>query len=271
MKLLNAAIAETLPTLDPGVPATTTSTRKTTKAGAGGHRSATSRAARTWNARVGTWESQLHTGPAFATVRDALIERAAPRPDDRCVDLGAGTGFLAIPLAARVHSVLAVDIAPAMLASLRKATPPGSCVEVKVCGLAALDLPAASLDLVVSSYALHHLRHEDKRALVARASTWLVPGGRIVIADMMFGKGASKEDRAILIDKVKALAAKGPGGWWRIFRNVVRFGLGVGAERPASPDFWVQAMRDGGFTDVRFERVVAESGIVSAQRPALDA
>ncbi len=38
-------------------------------------------------------------------------------------------------------------------------------------------LPPASVDLVVSSYALHHLADADKQALVARAARWLRPGG----------------------------------------------------------------------------------------------
>jgi ubiquinone/menaquinone biosynthesis C-methylase UbiE len=38
-------------------------------------------------------------------------------------------------------------------------------------------LPASSVDLVVSSYALHHLRDPDKARLVAAAAGWLRPAG----------------------------------------------------------------------------------------------
>jgi hypothetical protein len=84
-----------------------------------------------------------------------------------------------------------------------------------------------------------------------------------VIADMMFGRGASQRDREILRKKAAAFAAKGPAGWWRIAKNLGRYGLGVGHEHPATPEFWQLALRDAGFTDVRFESVVAEAGIVS--------
>ena len=94
------------------------------------------------------------------------------------------------------------------------------------------ELRPASTDLVVSSYALHHLADADKRALVARSAQWLRPGGRLVIGDMMFGRGASPRDRDILRQKVVALAAKGPGGWWRIAKNLARYGL---RRRPGAP------------------------------------
>jgi ubiquinone/menaquinone biosynthesis C-methylase UbiE len=167
-----------------------------------------------------------------------------------------------------VDSVLAVDISPAMADSLaaRAAQAGLENVLTEVADLRTLRRPAASADLVVSSYALHHLRDEDKRVLAAEAARWLRPGGRIVIADMMFGRGVTRRDREILRDKVTTLASRGPGGWWRIAKNLTRYGLGVGHEHPADPQFWQQALRDAGLTDVRFEPVVAEAGIVSGTR-----
>jgi SAM-dependent methyltransferase len=130
-----------------------------------------------------------------------------------------------------------------------------------------LRLPPSSADLIVSSYALHHLGDADKRALTARAAQWLRPGGRLVIADMMFGRGGSRRDRAILRQKVTALAAKGIGGWWRIAKNLTRYGLRVGPEHPATPEFWQQALHDAGLAEVCFQPVAAEAGLVCGVRP----
>jgi hypothetical protein len=76
----------------------------------------------------------------------------------------------------------------------------------------------------------------------------------------------TRRDRDILRQKVAALAAKGPGGWWRIAKNLTRYGLGVGQEHPVTPEFWQAALRDAGFTDVIFRPVVAEAGIVRGIR-----
>jgi hypothetical protein len=75
-------------------------------------------------------------------------------------------------------------------------------------------------------------------------------------------------DRAILRQKVGALAAKGIGGWWRIAKNLARYGLRVGPERPATPEFWQQALRDAELGEVCFYPVAAEAGIVRGVRPA---
>ena len=224
---------------------------------------------REWDKRVEQWHTHVTSAAAFENVLKALLDLASPQPADECADLGAGTGFVTTALAPLVSSVLAVDISPAMAKSLaeRAAEAGLGNVMTEVSDLKDLQLPPASADLIVSSYALHHLVDADKRELVARAATWLRPGGRLVIADMMFGRGGSQRDRQILHQKVIALAAKGPGGWWRIAKNLARYGLGVGQEHPATPEFWQAALRDAGFTDVRFQPVVAEAGLISGIRP----
>ncbi len=226
-------------------------------------------ASRKWDKRVGQWHAHVTSAAAFEKVLDGIVALAQPRPCDACVDLGAGTGFVTMALAPMTASVLAVDISPAMTEALagRAADAGLANVSAEVADLKDLRLPPACADLVVSSYALHHLPDADKRALAARAARWLRPGGRLVIADMMFGRGATRRDRAILRQKVTALAAKGIGGWWRIAKNLTRYGLRVGPEHPASPEFWQQALRDAGLAEVCFQPVVAEAGIVRGIRP----
>ena len=87
----------------------------------------------------------------------------------------------------------AVDISPAMTEALAERTADAGLANVstEVTDLKDLRLPPSYADLIVSSYALHHLADADKRALTARAAQWLRPGGRLVIADMMFGRGGN--------------------------------------------------------------------------------
>jgi len=224
---------------------------------------------RTWDRRVEEWHSHVTSAAAFAQVLDSLMRLSSPEPTDNCVDLGAGTGFVTTTLAPLVSSVLAVDISTAMATSLadRAARDGLANVSTEVSDLREFQLPPGSVDLVVSSYALHHLTDADKRVLVARAARWLRPGGRLVIADMMFGRGASQRDRDILRQKVTALARKGPGGWWRIAKNLARYGLRVGQEHPATPEFWREALRDAEFNGIIFQPVVAEAGVVRGVKP----
>ena len=144
-----------------------------------------------WDRRVGQWHDHVNSAAAFGKVLDRILVLSRPQSSDVCVDLGAGTGFVTTALAPLVASVHAVDISPAMTEALaERAVDAGLAnVSTEVTHLKDFRLPPSHADLIVSSYALHHLADADKRALTARAAQWLCPGGRLVIADMMFGRG----------------------------------------------------------------------------------
>lgn len=225
---------------------------------------------RVWSGRVASWDR--HGSAGLVKVTAAVLEAADATPaglDTLVVDLGCGTGQLSLPLASRGSHVLAVDVSPAMVQRLQSEARRLGVTHLE--GLAMpieqLVLPPQSVDLIVSSYALHHLRDADKARLVSAAFNWLRPGGRIVIADMMFGRGASSRDRAIIRSKVARLARKGPAGWWRIAKNAARYLLRV-QERPVSMNAWTAMLERAGFAGVTAATIVAEAGIVEGHRPS---
>jgi ubiquinone/menaquinone biosynthesis C-methylase UbiE len=102
----------------------------------------------------------------------------------RIADVGAGTGTLAIGLAAAVPAaeVVAVDGDPQVL-SIAAAKAGARAVEWKQ-GLASeLPLAGESCDRVVMSLLLHHLDADGKRAALAEARRVLRPDGSLHIAD----------------------------------------------------------------------------------------
>jgi ubiquinone/menaquinone biosynthesis C-methylase UbiE len=221
---------------------------------------------RVWSGRVASWDQ--HGSAGLVQVTAAVLEVAGVQPDTQVVDLGCGTGQISLPLARRGARVLAVDVSPAMIRQLESEA--GRAGVTSLEGLAMpieeLNLPDQSVDLIVSSYALHHLRDADKARLVSSAFRWLRPGGRLVIADMMFGRGGSSRDRAIIKSKLAALARKGPGGWWRIAKNAGRYLLRM-QERPVSMDTWTAMLARSGFAGITATTIVAEAGLVAGHRP----
>lgn len=222
---------------------------------------------RLWDRRVGQWADTVHASPVFATIRDRMLEMAEPSPSDRCVDLGAGTGFLSIPLAQRAGEVLAVDLSPAMLEALsERAAAAGVEIRTQAGDMAGVELPAGSVDLVVSAYAMHYLVNEEKKRLLAAIGQWLAPGGRLVVSDMMLGRSLDQHHRRVLAEKAVAMARRGPAGWWRLAKNVLRIATDRGRLHPCPPDWWMRALTEAGFTDVRYEHVSSEAGIVAGRR-----
>jgi len=224
---------------------------------------------RVWSRRVSSWDH--HTPSGLEKVTAAVLAAAAPRPGDKVVDLGCGTGQLSLPLAERGARVLAVDISEEMIGRLHGKARERRLdrVEGVAMPIEDLSLPAGSVDLVVTSYALHHLRDADKSRVVAAVYRWLRPGGTLLVADMMFGRGGTSQDRAIIKSKVRALASKGIGGWWRIAKNACRY-LVRAQERPISMAAWTQTFAQAGFTTITTSSIVAEAGLVTGRRPIRD-
>jgi SAM-dependent methyltransferase len=217
-----------------------------------------------WSSRAAGWDAG--PPPGLERVVAAVLERAAARETDVVVDLGCGTGQLSLPLAQQAARVLAVDVSPLMIERLdANASHEGlGNVEGQVAAIEHLDLPPASIDLVVSNYALHHLRDRDKELVIARIAQWLRPGGSLVIGDMMFGRGGEARDRAIIASKVSVLIRRGPAGWWRVAKNGFRFLLRV-QERPVSIGQWESMLRAAGFEGVASSTIVEEAAIVSGR------
>jgi len=98
------------------------------------------------------------------------------------IDLGCGTGFLSLELAARGHRVTGVDFAPAMLARAeRKAAERSLSVRFEQADAEQLPFAPASFDLAISRHVLWTLPHPE-----AAIDEWvrvLRPGGRLVVVD----------------------------------------------------------------------------------------
>jgi SAM-dependent methyltransferase len=221
-----------------------------------------------WQSRSQSWDERGSAG--LTSVWREVVARCGHMPGGVAVDLGCGSGQVTLSLARRYGHVLGVDISADAIELLAEHADEQAVTNVQavVHPLETLDLPTGSVDLVVSNYALHHLRDSDKRRLIWRAYGWLRPGGRLVIGDIMLGRGLNPADREIIGGKLRALARRGPSGWWRIAKNCFRFTLRI-QEKPLPQSRWESLLRDAGFVGVAAKRVVAEACVISATKPPI--
>ena len=221
-----------------------------------------------WDRRVEVWEEIASSDP-FILLRDRICELAQPAADDRVIDLGAGTGLLARALAPQVAEVIAVDISSRMLERLETLADADGAHNVVLIAadLRTLPLADACATLAVSNYAFHHLDHPGKELALSEARRVLEPGGRLIVCDMMFSLSLDPRDRRLIVQKLGALARRGPAGLIRIARNAGRVVAGRW-EQPAPPETWEQMLTDRGFEQISIELLQHEAGIAVARRPA---
>ncbi|WP_137290351.1 class I SAM-dependent methyltransferase [Natronorubrum halophilum] len=175
--------------------------------------------------------------PIYNACASLVIEHADPRPDDVVLDLGTGTGLLALALTEDAGHVVGRDISEGMIEQARsKATDSG--LENVEFGYGEFRDPHydGEVDIVVSNFALHHLPDEEKREAIETIAD-LGPR-RFVLGDAMFF-GSPDPDEPL-------------------------FGHGVDG---ATVGMLVDRLTDVGFVVTAVERVHDQVGVLVAETP----
>ena len=115
---------------------------------------------------------------------DPLIAALAPRPADRVLDVGCGSGQFAVAIAPLVARVVGADLTPAMLDAARAQQAAAGVANVEWLQADSTELPVAdgAFNIVTSRSMLHHAA--DPAATLAEMRRACAAGGRIAVLDL---------------------------------------------------------------------------------------
>jgi ubiquinone/menaquinone biosynthesis C-methylase UbiE len=120
-------------------------------------------------------------------LRERFISLADLRTGDAVLDIGCGTGTLAIAASRHVGaagSVHGIDASPSMIArAQRKAAKAAVDATFEVAAAESLPFPDAAFDVVLSTLMLHHLPRKTRQQCAAEIKRILKPGGRVLAVD----------------------------------------------------------------------------------------
>lgn len=142
-----------------------------------------------WRVLTPLFDVVVRTTMREVTVKRQLLDQADISPGESVLDLGCGTGTLAIELMGRCPRavVTGLDADPDVLARARRKAEGASRHIDFVEGLATeLPFPDGHFDKVLSSLFFHHLSTDQKHVTLAEIVRVLKPGGELHAVD--FGR-----------------------------------------------------------------------------------
>lgn len=126
--------------------------------------------------------------PVYETCVEIVLDAVQPRNDEVVLDIGTGTGAIAVPLARNAGRVVGRDISTAMLDQARE--------KAAEAGLENIDFDVGRFrelhydgdaDIVTTNYALHHLDDASKRNAIETIAAF--EPRQFVLGDLMlFGE-----------------------------------------------------------------------------------
>jgi ubiquinone/menaquinone biosynthesis C-methylase UbiE len=160
-----------------------------------------------WRYDLMLWFFNTFTAPGkWRALQQRIIALAQFQPGEAVLDVGCGTGTLAIAARQRVDTtpkggtagrVCGIDPGPKQVARARhKARRAGLSIDFQVGAIEQIPFPDQSFDVVLNTLAMHVLPDDLKRRGLAEIARVLKPGGRVLIVDTRRPEEQAQQDKS---------------------------------------------------------------------------
>jgi len=187
--------------------------------------------------QVASEYDQEQDSDEYAACASLVVEAADPGPEETVLDLGTGTGAIAMALAPEAGTVIGRDISEGMRSEARSKADAAGHENVSF-GEGRFRAPNvdAPVNVVVSNFALHHLSDAEKREAIDVIAD--LGAKRFVLGDVMLS--------APIADGEEQYAPE--------------------VDDPATVGVLVEALTDSGFVVTDLRLVGNQFGVITAER-----
>ncbi len=180
-------------------------------------------------------------------------------PGGRVLDVGCGTGGVAIACAARGADVVGIDINNGMLEVARAkaaGAPTGGRIEWLELGALEIEdrFPARAFDGAASCLLFSELTDDEQSYVLGKLISRVRPGGTVAIADEVAPEGTAARV------------------WWRVRRAPLVAATWLLSQTSTRPVAGLeQRMREAGFVDLHVDRMAGDFVVIHGKVPPEDA
>lgn len=119
------------------------------------------------------------------------IVKKLNKKDAKILEIGVGTGNLASKFLNDNYDIIGIDQSREMLAVAKEKYPK---LKVRLGEFLKIPYENKVFDIIVSTYAFHHLKEEEKRIAIREMMRVLKDDGKIIIGDLMFESKKAEEE-----------------------------------------------------------------------------
>ncbi|MDR7855937.1 class I SAM-dependent methyltransferase [Tissierella sp.] len=131
-------------------------------------------------------ENDEYPFAGYKDVLNTIYNIARKREGAKILDIGFGTGVLTKKLYDDGYEIYGIDFSQKMIEIAKEKMPIANLIKYDFSKGLPEEMKDNSFDYIISTYAMHHLKDEEKIKFIEKLENYLNKDGKIIIGDIAF-------------------------------------------------------------------------------------